>query len=87
MIDNKSEVSLGAYTPLMSLREYAAIQLKVPDSGIVWLDNMIKTSILDDFASKAMQGFCVNKNYQCRNDLVHDVYAIAKEMMKATGKL
>jgi hypothetical protein len=26
----------------MSLRAYAAIQLRVPDSGIAWLDKMIR---------------------------------------------
>jgi len=28
----------------MSLRQYAAIHLQVPDSGIDWLDKMIKES-------------------------------------------
>jgi hypothetical protein len=28
----------------MTLRQYAAIHLKVPDSGIDWLDDMIKKS-------------------------------------------
>jgi len=34
------------YTELerMSLREYAAIHLRVPDSGVEWLDEMIKRS-------------------------------------------
>jgi hypothetical protein len=39
----------------MSLREYAAIKLKVPDSGTDWLDEMIVKSLKDDFAAKAMQ--------------------------------
>jgi hypothetical protein len=34
----------------MSLRQYAAIKLKVPDSGIDWLDAMILKSLRDDFA-------------------------------------
>ena len=40
----------------MTLRQYAAIKLKVPDSGTDWLDEMINKSLLDDFAAKAMQG-------------------------------
>jgi hypothetical protein len=41
----------------MTLRQYAAIKLKVPDSGTDWLDDMIRKSLRDDFAAKAMQAF------------------------------
>ena len=34
----------------MSLREYAAIKLKVPESGTDWLDDMIRKSLRDDMA-------------------------------------
>lgn len=36
----------------MSLREYAAIHLRVPDSGNGWLDKMIKRSRELDRAKK-----------------------------------
>ena len=36
----------------MTLREYAAIKLKVPNSGTEWLDNMIRESLITD-ASRA----------------------------------
>lgn len=49
-IDNIS-VSKGG----MTLREYAAIKLKVPDSGTPWLDEMIEKSRRDDLAARAMQ--------------------------------
>jgi len=39
----------------MTLRQYAAIKLRVPNSGTDWLDDMIVASIRNDFASKAMQ--------------------------------
>lgn len=35
----------------MSLRQYAAIKLKIPDSGTDWLDEMIRQSLRDDFAA------------------------------------
>lgn len=38
----------------MTLREYAAIKLKVPDSGKPWLDEMITESLRDEVASKAV---------------------------------
>lgn len=40
----------------MTLRQYAAIKLKVPDSGTDWLDDMIRQSLRDELAAKAMQG-------------------------------
>lgn len=45
----------GVYQGL-SKREYAAIHLKVPDSGTDWLDDMIRKAKRDEFAAKAMQG-------------------------------
>lgn len=39
----------------MSLREYAAIKLSVPDSGTDWLDAMIEKSLLNEFMGNAMQ--------------------------------
>jgi hypothetical protein len=39
----------------MTLRQYAAIKLRVPDSGNDWLDEMIRQSLRDEFAAKAMQ--------------------------------
>lgn len=42
--------------PGMTLRQYAAIKLRVPDSGTEWLDEMIIQSLRDEFAAKAMSG-------------------------------
>lgn len=39
----------------MTLRQYAAIKLRVPNSGTDWLDEMIFASLRDDLAAKAMQ--------------------------------
>lgn len=38
----------------MSLRQYAAIRLRVPDSGTDWLDDMIKQSLRTDLAAKTL---------------------------------
>lgn len=38
----------------MTLRQYAAIKLRVPNSGADWLDEMIRTSLRDEFAAKAI---------------------------------
>lgn len=39
----------------MSLRQYAAIALRVPNSGTDWLDEMIREARREDCAAKAMQ--------------------------------
>ena len=44
----------------MTLREYAAIKLRVPDSGAEWLDDMIKQAMRDDFAGQALAGMLPN---------------------------
>lgn len=44
----------------MTLRQYAAIHLCVPDSGTDWLDDMIRQGMRDDLAAKAMQAAATN---------------------------
>jgi hypothetical protein len=39
----------------LSRREYAAIHLRVADSGAQWLDKMIEASIRNKLAAQAMQ--------------------------------
>ena len=73
----------------MTLREYAAIKLKVPDSGTDWLDDMIRQSIRDDFAAKAMQGiFASNAEHDHEDEHIFDAvaeaaYKQADAMLKA----
>ena len=38
----------------LTAREYAAIQLRVPDSGTPWLDEMIRASLRRDFSKPAL---------------------------------
>lgn len=48
--------------PGMTLRQYAAIKLLVPDSGSPWLDEMIVTAKRDHLAAKAMQAMLSSPN-------------------------
>ena len=64
----------------MTLRQYAAIKLKVPDSGTDWLDNMIRQSMREDFAAKAMLRTSVGSSYE---QLAKTAYEIADAMLKA----
>lgn len=50
----------------MSLRAYAAIQLRVPASGIDWLDAMIQQARRDDFAGRALAGMAANDKWLLR---------------------
>lgn len=42
----------------MTLRTYAAIKLRVPESGIDWLDDMIRKAKRDELAGQALAGIC-----------------------------
>lgn len=66
----------------MTLRQYAAIKLKVPDSGDDWLDAMIEESLRDDFAVKAMNAFLSIDGGTLEKD-AEVSYRMAHEMMRA----
>lgn len=71
--------------PGMTLRQYAAIKLRVPYSGDTWLDVMIEQSLRDELAAKAMQG--VISSLQEGEDFTDRgcewAYNVADAMLKA----
>jgi len=66
----------------MNLREYAAIKLKVPNSGTDWLDDMIRQSIKDDFAAMAMDAFLSRDGGTYEQD-AECAHKMADAMLKA----
>lgn len=42
------------HSPGFTAQQHAAIALRVPNSGTDWLDDMIRVSLRDEFAAKAM---------------------------------
>lgn len=59
----------------MSLRQYAAIKLRVPDSGTDWLDNMIRQSLRTDLASKALAALIAEPQWEnSRTSLLAQIY-------------
>lgn len=66
------QVIESVYARGLSAREHAAIQLRVPNSGTPWLDEMIRQSLQQEFAKAAISGFMANKSnplsYQPEND-------------------
>ncbi|MEN5278115.1 hypothetical protein ABE527_14330 [Brucella sp. TWI432] len=53
--DQTYEQNFG-HEPGMTVRQYAAIHLRVPESGDDWLDLMIRKANLRDTAAQAMAG-------------------------------
>ena len=76
--------------PDMTQRHYAAIHLKVPNSGTPWLDDMILESLRNDFAAKAMQTL-LGSEYTSEHGLhegwmtalAHESYMVADAMLAA----
>ncbi len=81
------EDSMGTATrPGMSLRQYAAIKLRVPESGTDWLDDMIRSSLRDEIAAKAMQSFLIDEDrdsFTC-GEWAKASYEMADAMLKAS---
>ena len=71
----------------MTLRQYAAIKLRVPDSGTEWLDDMIRTSLRDGFAEKSLAGMLADSEVKAtREDFVERSYALADAMILERAK-
>ena len=78
----------------MTLRQYAAIKLRVPNSGTDWLDEMILKSLRDELAAKAVQGIYASDTeaWHCSGtpeglaSRAKDTYAIADAMLAARGE-
>lgn len=67
----------------VSLQAYAAIKLRVPESGIKWLDAMIRRSNRNKIAAMALNGWMAN--VQC--DLAADVDAEKADIANACYEL
>lgn len=78
----------------LTAREYAAIKLRVPDSGTEWLDAMIRKSLRDDFAAKVLPAVYSNEkefDFWCTEYSVEEAfdlsakraYELADAMLKA----
>lgn len=69
----------------MTLRQYAAIHLKQPDSGDEWLDEMIVASKRDEYAGRIYQGLVSNSHLNTEKNktwLAGFSYSHADQMIK-----
>ncbi|MGS1028807.1 hypothetical protein [Burkholderia glumae] len=73
----------------MTLRVYAAIALRQPTSGIDWLDDMIRASMRDELAAKAVQGAFATPPIPCAASeceyIAMHAYRMFDAMLKARG--
>lgn len=69
--------------PGMDLRQYAAIKLRVPDSGLEWLDKMIRQSLRDELAGRAMQGLLAHPGTREAKGIHNASYIMADALLKA----
>jgi hypothetical protein len=79
-----SDPTFLRWEPGVTLRQYAAIKLRVPDSGTDWLDDMIRKSNRDDFAAAALQGMLSDNRIKDSPENLSDAsYKCAYAMLKA----
>jgi hypothetical protein len=64
----------------LSLRQYAAIKLRVPDSGEEWLDEMIRKSLRDEFAGRLQADDRLVKCVRSMDDTALEVFALYPEL-------
>jgi len=73
----------------MTLRQYAAIKLRVPDSGTDWLDKMIVKAKRDEIAAMAMQAYFTDPNVGFGSDVIdagtQSACRISAALLKARG--
>jgi hypothetical protein len=65
----------------MTLKEYAAILLKVPRSGNPELNDMIRESVRRDFAAKELAGNVFGENVHNQAALAASCYKVADAML------
>ena len=73
--------------PIANLRQYAAIKLRVPDSGCDWLDEMIRKSLRDQFAGQALSGLYDGQNFIVNYEgYARESYTMADAMLSERDK-
>ncbi len=70
----------------MDLRPYAAIHLRIPDSGIDWLDKMIAKAERRDIAAKIMPVIAYKKPLTPWATIAQNAYEAADAMIAERAK-
>jgi len=80
--------AINAGSTGLTIRQYAAIHLKVPNSGTDWLDDMIREGSRGEMAGRAMQGLLQNPSWDKHSysELAAGAHGYADAMLKAGEK-
>lgn len=70
----------------MTIREYAAIYLKVPDSGNEALDAMIRRARRDDLAQAIVQGLAADPSIHNLVDCDTAAYLLADKILNKSDR-
>jgi hypothetical protein len=70
-------LGVECFDPGMTLRQYAAIHLKVPRSGDPEIDGMIRENVRKDFAEKALVGEAYMGYVSSPKDVAADCFKMA----------
>ena len=85
--NDKTETHTVLSSGGMTLREHAAIELRIPDSGLPWLDKMIARAERRDIAVKVLQGCLANPEDETYiNTLATGAYEAADTMIAKRNK-
>lgn len=75
----------------LTIQQYAAIHLRVPNSGDAALDDMIRQSLHNEFATSAMKGFLAghishygHESHWPYGGMVDEARQVADAMLKAS---
>lgn len=70
------------YCKGMTIRDYACIHLKVPDSGRDWLDKIIMKSLKNEFAGHAFTALSISRNRGAEEFVANMASEMADIMLK-----
>lgn len=83
-MQNNVSTMIKRVIPGMTLRQHAAIELRVPESGLEWLDRMIRRARYLDFAGQALNGMLSRSGgINDADAAIDNAYQYADEMVEA----
>lgn len=70
----------------LTIKQHACIQLELPESGVEWLDELIKKKQLQTLAGQAMQGFIASNDFVGAKPICKLSVSHAKELLNELNK-
>ena len=67
------ESNIGEESAGMTLREYACIHLKIPQTDRDWLNDLIRESVYNDMALSAIHGLAVSPYHSINAKMAYEL--------------